>query len=243
MAKHLETLSEEEENVIIGYSERGIINSLIFAIGEDKNLLSEFIRLIKLPNSVEMPEILRYTVLLEQSFSRFGDADLVIIIHYKNKDKKVLFFEGKVKTHNKKWSIETEFKNFIDPINNENILRPKNYWSNLFSQLYLKKLLIEYSNSYEYQKVELGILEPYFGGFRKIGENKIVLKSFEKLKDCKDVCYIGLTPTLEDDIPAFSKDKGLGIHFLSWESVEAFCLKNGLKKVLNIFDYNKGQIY
>ena len=80
---------------ILGYSERGIINSLIFNIGGKKELMNRFIELIALPAPFELGQPTDYTILLEQSFSDFGDADLVIIIHYeKPKLNKVLFVEG-----------------------------------------------------------------------------------------------------------------------------------------------------
>ncbi|PWA05600.1 hypothetical protein [Flavobacterium psychrotolerans] len=231
----------EEQNKIFGYSERGIINSLIFNIGEDKNLLREFIGLIKLPYPIDVGEPKKYTILLEQSFSRFGDADLIIIIHYENKeDKKVLFFEGKVKTYKKNWNIETEFGKYIEPINSEHKIRPKNYWSNLFSQLYLKKSLID--NWIEInEKGGVKLLESERD--RKIGENKIVLKAFKKLNGCKQNYYIGLIPTLEENIKKFKGKTDFDLHFLSWETVHKFCKDNKLKKVLKMFKYNDGQIY
>ena len=69
---------------ILGYSERGIINSLIFCIVEskDKELMNKFIELIKIPELTVLGEPNDYTILLEQSFSGFGDADLVIIMEY-----------------------------------------------------------------------------------------------------------------------------------------------------------------
>ena len=238
------------ESKIIGYSERGIINSLIFTIGEDKELIKKFIELIELPNKIEIGEPQRYTILLEQSFSRFGDADLIIIIHYEDPIKNiVLFIEGKVNTYKKNWKIIDEYSNYLNPKSSDTKTKPTNYWSNLFSQLYLKTLLIKYRDNYNNPKIEIGILEPNFGDYRKIGKNEIVLKAFEKLKNYKEVYYIGLIPTVEDDIKDFLKGKeDLGIHFLSWKTVYDFCENHKceepkLNKVLNIFEHNKGQIY
>lgn len=50
---------------ILGYSERGIINSLIFSIGEDKELMSKFINKITVHESFKLGNPKRYTVLLE----------------------------------------------------------------------------------------------------------------------------------------------------------------------------------
>lgn len=234
----------EEKNTIYGYSERGIINSLVFNICEDKGLMKQFIELIKLPKPIDIGKPKKYTILLEQSFSRFGDADLIIIVHYEVPIKNiVLFIEGKVNTYKKSWNIVEEYRKYLEPKDGDTKIKPNNYWSNLFSQLYLKTLLMEYRHNYKYQKVEIGILEPNFGDFRKIGKNKIVNKAFDLITD-GEAYYIGLIPTPQNEIEDFLTDKkDLGIHFLSWETVHGFCADNDLTKVLNIFDHNKGQIY
>ncbi|PCH78090.1 MAG: hypothetical protein COB98_01645 [Flavobacteriaceae bacterium] len=229
---------------ILGYSERGIINSLIFSIGEDMELMNQFIGLIDLPKTFQLGTPKDYTVLLEQSFSRFGDADLIIIIHYKKpEDKKVLFIEAKVKTLQGNWILQTQYDKYIDQEQYEKKERYKGYSSNLFFQLHLKKLLIDYSTVYNGLKEEEGIEEPKFGDIRKIGNNKIVLDAFELLKD-SEAFYIGLIPSKEKEIEEFTKENETGLHFLAWEKVHEFCKDNEkLEKVLGIFGYNKGQIY
>lgn len=220
---------------ILGYSERGIINSLIFNIGEDKELLNKFIESIKLRNPFELGEPKDYTILLEQSFSRFGDSDLIIIIDYeKPENKKVLFFEGKVKTYKRNWNIQTQFNKYKkqEKYNGSS--------SNLFFQLHLKKLLIE--NLVEI-KEKGGIREPKFGDFRKKGSNKIVLDAFDLIAD-SEAYYIGLIPISQKKIDEFiEENKDLGLHFISWETVYDFCQCNNLEKVKEIFKYNEGQIY
>ncbi len=97
---------------IIGYSERGIINSLIFSIGEDKNLMDKFVQLLNIEELKGMDNPVDYEILLEQSFSGFGSADLIIIIEYKD-CKKVVFIEGKVKTsQTRTWSLKRQFEQF-----------------------------------------------------------------------------------------------------------------------------------
>lgn len=232
---------------ILGYSERGIINSLIFEIGEDIELMSDFIGYIDLPISFKLEKPTKYTVLLEQSFSRFGDADLIIIIHYeKPEQKKVLFIEGKVKTSQGNWKIQTHFDKYIDEVQYEKKEKYNGYSSNLFFQLYLKKLLIEYRVACKNVNILQGILEPKFGDIRKIGNNKVVLKAFN-LIECKkeNAYYVALIPTLHEDIKKFKGKADYDISFLSWETVHNFCKNNKkkLNKVLEIFEYNEGQIY
>lgn len=231
---------------ILGYSERGIINSLIFNIGNDKALMGGFIELIQIPNLniLEDPKPTDYTILLEQSFSRFGDADLVVIIHYeKPEDNKVLFIEGKVKTSNGSWNIQSQFGKYIEYRKDEKKIKPKNYWSILFSQLYLKKLLIENWN--EIKNDENFAIKSDYLGERKIGTNKVVLEALELIKcDKKNAYFVGLIPTRQKVFDKFEKKIDFEMSFLLWENVHAFCRKKEkLKDVLAIFEYNKGQIY
>jgi len=223
---------------ILGYSERGIINSLIFSIGEDKQLMREFIKLINIPEIEESEKIITdYTILLEQSFSRFGDSDLVIILEYEDpKDKKVLFIEGKVKTsQSKKWHLERQFEKFE---------REEKYTgssSNLFFQLHLKKILFDNCALKDFNN---GIEEPRYKENRKIGRNEVVLQAVKFVINCKKAFYIGLIPASEEDIENFGRKTDFDIHFLSWEKVHDFCVKEEkLKKVIEIFKYNEGQIF
>lgn len=221
---------------ILGYSERGIINSLIFNIGNDKTLLTKFIELINIQDLNQLKKPKDFTILLEQSFSRFGDADLVIIIEYEKplNKKIVLFIEGKVKTiQSKKWSLTKQYNNFIREE------KYNSYSSNLFFQLNLKKLLID--NWLEIDKNK-GINDPYFNDFRKIGDNAIVKKAFNMVA-CDKAYYIGIIPSSENDINDFSVKNNEEFHYLSWEKVENFCKTNGLNEVLTMFEYNRGQIY
>ncbi|RBN49348.1 hypothetical protein [Flavobacterium psychrolimnae] len=239
---------------ILGYSERGIINSLIFSIGEDKELMGEFINKITLNEPFNLGKPDRYTVLLEQSFSDFGDADLVIIIHYKDEkiekadDKIVLFIEGKVKTSGSNWIIKTQFDKYFQK------KEYKGYSSNLFYQLYFKKQLIdnwpEIKKQIEKDKIdkkgEKLEIKSFFRN-RKIGNNPIVEKAFN-LIECKEAYYIGIIPTLQEDINKFNDKIDFEMSFLSWEKVEEFCEENkskhpSLEKVIEIFDYNDKQIY
>ncbi len=228
---------------ILGYSERGIINSLVFSIGEDKELMDEFISLINIPEIEKLKDTAKdYTILLEQSFSRFGDADLVIIIHYKKpENNKVLFIEGKVKTSSGNWNIQYQFDKYDDEEQYKKKEKYSGYSSNLFFQLYLKQLLF---NNFTISEFEKGVIEPKFDDIRKIGENKVVLKAIKKIKKCKVAYYIGLIPTKQVDIDKFESKIDFDMHFLSWEKVYEFCKnEQKLKKVVKIFKYNKGQIY
>jgi len=219
---------------ILGYSERGIINSLIFNIGENKELMDKFVKLISLSTAIDFEEPIDYTILLEQSLSRFGDSDLIIIVKYdKAEDNRVIFFEGKVKTNQGNWNINYQYEKY------NSLEQYDGYTSNLFFQLYLKKLLID---NYVTIKEKGGVIEPRFGVLRKIGENPVVLNAFD-LIECRKAYFIGIIPTKVDDIKNFVKSNKTDLHFLSWASIYDFCVQNKLSKVLENFEYNKGQIY
>lgn len=230
---------------ILGYSERGMINSLMYNIGEDKELLKAFIKLISLPESIDIEDANDFEIIIEQSLSQFGDADLIIIAHCNNNKKKVLFFEAKVKTTQGNWIIGDQFAKYN--VNNEKKGYYKGYSSNLFYQLYLKKLLIDNHSSI----VNDGIVEDKLEKKRSIGGNVIVKNAAKMIGEGTSYYYIGIIPTMDDDIKAFLNNNndslkdnfGKELYFLSWKTIKDFCEKEKLQKVLKVFEYNDGQIY
>ena len=236
---------------IYGYSERGVINSIIFSIG-NVQLMTDFISSMDIPTIFENKAPTDYDVLLEQSFSRFGSADLVIIIKYDDepKNNKVLFIEGKVKTSQKTyWNLENQYEEFKKR-------NPKKS-SNLFFQLHLKKILFNNADVIDTSlkaKEELVIEETWYRTERKIGKNKIVAKAFDMI-NCSEAFYIGIIPASIDDIKKFLKENKRfeddpivkNIHLVSWHTLHGFCElkihKSLFENVKLNFEYNKGQIF
>jgi hypothetical protein len=211
---------------ILGYSERGVINSLIYNIGENKSLVLDFIKLISFPFQIDEPD--DYEIIIEQSFSDFGDCDLIILLYYSNTKKNlIIFFEAKVACH-KNWNLE---KHYLKKIKT----------SNLFNQLNLKKKLIE--KSIEKRNGIVGV----FDNKPKIGKNKIVLGALNRIENCNNASYVGIIPAKEDEVNDFKKKYAFDdvnfISCLTWEKVYEFCSKNELLKVKWVFDYNKEQIF
>jgi len=121
---------------ILGYSERGIINSLFYEMKFSKNnlkLLNDFFSLVSFPYRAVTFQISDVKILIEQSFSDFGDADAVILVNNQG-DKQAIFIEAKVKTSQGKWSIYDEFEKFKRGVPKSE--PPKGFSSNLFVQLY-----------------------------------------------------------------------------------------------------------
>ena len=163
---------------IIGYSERGLINSLFYEIKYSKNslkLFNEFMSLISFPYLNNIDFLIKdITIFIEQSFSDFGDADAVFLID-NNGRKQSIFIEAKVKTfHRLSWSIEKEFKNF-----DEGIKQDKVSSSNLFTQLYHKLRLIRALKNGGILSLLKGISFPQCSSrnIRKIGNNRVVLRA------------------------------------------------------------------
>ena len=97
---------------IMGYSERGIVSSLFNEIAFSANsydLLSRLLRLVVSPFAeIGLSEIQEAKLLIEQSFSDFGDLDALLLLTHDGK-RLSLFLEAKVKTiHTSVWSIDEE---------------------------------------------------------------------------------------------------------------------------------------
>lgn len=218
---------------IIGYSERGIINSLIYSMGYKKELVTKFINLANFPNKLEIKKPDEYQILIEQSLSDFGDADLIIIFNYKAmREKKVFFFEAKVKTvQRKSWSLEKQFNNYY-------AATADNYpTSNLFFQFYLKNLMMN-----EFLNIRDGV-EDKFKIKRKIGTNVVVLKAIEMLQNCSDIYYIAIVPSPNDELIKFNHNPGYKVNYLSWSTIQKFANINELKQAIQVFEFNEGQIF
>ena len=241
---------------IIGYSERGLLNSLFYEIRYSQNnlqLLNEFLSIVSIPYFSANFRVTNAKILIEQSFSDFGDADVVLLID-NNGTKQSVFVEAKVKTfHCQSWFIEEEFRTF-----REGIKQKKVSSSNLFVQLYHKVRLIKALQNGGIALLQKGIRFPECSSkaVRKIGHNNVVLKAVEMLRQyCNDTFFIALVP---DDIskikdfyrnvlrgyaPGFREWDVKNYGYVSWSEVEDFCKRFGLEETQNVFKFNMGQIY
>ena len=69
---------------ILGYSERGLINSLCYELRysqDNLQLLNNFLSLVSFAYRTVNFQISEAKILIEQSFSDFGDADLVLLVN------------------------------------------------------------------------------------------------------------------------------------------------------------------
>src|SRR5437016_2959456 len=101
---------------LLGYSERGFINALLHEIAyrereTAQDLVKELFRLVKWP-SERPPDALFNdcdTILVEQSFSDFGDADALFLFKFGTEGGAV-FFEGK---RGEDYTLDRAWKKFI----------------------------------------------------------------------------------------------------------------------------------
>lgn len=242
---------------ILGYSERGIINALLYEIqnSEDAESLLEMLLLRAnfpfVSNAVF--RVVSAEILIEQSFSGFGCADAVLLINT-GKHQTSIFIEAKVKpSQTSRWSIDDEFNTFATGA------RSKLDSSNLFTQLYHKLQMVTSLRSGDLSALKAGVPFPKSSSkkLRKIGGNDVVLKAVAKVQKYVDMTYyLAIVPDNPDNVNRFFNNEfkqaifneliGRDIRYygyLTWFDIVTFCEKHKLENTLDVFGFNKGQIY
>jgi hypothetical protein len=243
---------------VLGYSERGMINSLFYGIKSSQNglqLLNDFLHLASFPYLSVRFQISDAKILIEQSFSDFGDADSVLLVN-NQESKQVVFIEAKVKVSgNLNWSVTREFAEFVSGIENGKVNS-----SNLFVQLYYKARLINGLRADGVEQLQKGAKFPecFSKTVRKIGSNRVVLQAMDQLAGycCRDALFLALVPDDISSLKRFYEDSLRNYHpdgfpewdvtnwgYMSWGEVEKFCKDNKLDGVIENFEFNRGQIY
>ena len=238
---------------LTAYSERGIVNTLIYEIFHSKNsdeILVGLLSIARFPGREKtfLP-IESVKIFVEQSFSHFGDADVLILIN--TGDEKVsIFVEAKAK---KSWRIQTQFDKFIEGT------KSKVSSSNLFTQFYHKIRLVEAIKTVGIPGLQKGIDFPSSSSrpVRKIGSNEVVIKSVKELSMYLDeTYYLALLPDNPPVVDKFYNNelretkpvnypgwdtKNFG--YLTWKQIHEFCKEHNLVNSLYVFEHNRGQIY
>ncbi|MDD2192330.1 MAG: hypothetical protein PHO12_07295, partial [Bacteroidales bacterium] len=131
------------------------------------------------------------------------------------------------------WNLQTLYDNYVGvSVNN---YKQRKMGSNLFFQLKLKRSLVENLDTIrENNLIEVGVVS------KKIGNNAIVLRTVDMIDYAAEYFYVGIVPHCNFSQSEEDKEK---YNFLLWKDIEKFCEKNKLQNVLDMFDYNKGQIY
>jgi hypothetical protein len=238
---------------VIGYSERGAVNSLFYEIAYSSDAAARLAALVSratFPHTERCPPGGEATVLVEQSFSQFGDSDAVIVY---TDQPSLVFVEAKVKTWGaKEWSIGQEYSKFVSGLQTEVSS------SNLFAQLYFKYRLVGALRSRD-SSLLTGVEFPEWSSRRrrKIGANQVVLRAVDCLRSGIDeVFYLALIPERTDRVATFfdatldgGRVKGVTdwdmsmCGYLTWDQVAEFCAENSLRHTLAVLAFNEGQIF
>ena len=255
---------------VLGYSERGILNSLLFEIRYANNGAALFDRLIaksKFPLTDNKPSAGVATVLVEQSLSDFGTPD-VIVLRTSSTGNCAIFVEAKVQTaQSSSWQLCDQFSKFESGL--ESIAKSsdqdaqkklkKKLASNIFTQLYQKQCLVSILKDRNFSALKHGVDFPFWSTKpkRKIGENPVVLRAVKLIqRNVDSVFFLALVPDTDVQAANFFCQRLRKVHlrnvpewdpshygFLTWATVKAFCQKNHLEATLDAFAHNQGQIF
>ncbi|MDH7499042.1 MAG: hypothetical protein QHH30_01490 [candidate division NC10 bacterium] len=242
---------------VIGYSERGALNSLLYEISYSESaerLVGELLTLVHFPFlSCGVVGITEATILVEQSLSDFGDADAVMLL-CSSDGPMAVFIEAKVKPSQKAaWHIEEEYQQFVDGT------ATTVSSSNLFTQLYHKVSFVSGLRRGGITELERGLRFPPSSTLRqrKIGYNAVVHRATEQIRMfLKQVRYVALVPDEPDRVaeffatrlamsapPGYDEWSTRDYGFICWCEIESFCRTQGLLNTIQVLEFNTGQIY
>jgi hypothetical protein len=233
-----------------GYSERGMINSICYEIRYSQNgpkLLQNFLGMCTFPRSRPTFEnFSSATLLIEQSFSDFGDLDLLMLLE--GTCTQAICLEAKVKTYDPNyWSLQKEWKMFIEAKNSDKGR------SNLFTQLYRKMRLLKKVRNMDEEMAADTLAKRW-----SLGKNGVVRKAAHALaNNCSEAWMVALVPDSKANAHAFfqgalpTPPPGLtdweyaNFGYLTWEEFEAHCRTNAAEwpETLANFEFNRGQIF
>ncbi len=242
---------------LCGYSERGILNSLLYEIRyADKAdaLLGQLIDEAVFPFAEKKPPSGKATFLIEQSLSGFGNADAIILLTSNGK-KCTIFVEAKVQASlSKDWCLSDQFSKFKKGLK---LPKTSGHISDLFTQLYHKQRFMGHSIEELKQRIDFPEWSTKRKRKRKIGDNSVVLCAAEKIKQHDaEVFYLSLVPDVDERVDEFFNQTLRNAclpkvpewdtshyGYLTWARVESFCEQNDLNNTLAVFKYNGAQIY
>jgi hypothetical protein len=237
---------------IKGYSERGVINSIAYFLDSNQEYIYDFIKLLNIPLQEGEYD---YVFLVEQSFSDFGDSDLIIIVNEKIKNERfVIFIECKIKTFLGKFSMDNEFNEISAALKDG---YKSGISSNLFVQLYYKYLLVKTNGQGDPKDKEIFMKYNRKTKTRNIcriiGNNKIVKHAFkEYIKNAKDCFYAAIVPTplsemndgdFQNKINLLKLMPSTNAHSCYWGVIHDYFKNIKATKALEVFCFNDKQIY
>lgn len=250
--------SNDQSVTLVGYSERGMVNAICEDIlyAEDKlQRLEEFIRLVAFPHpnapQRDFTGISNAKILVEQSFSDFGDLDLLILLDHKDGRRQALLIEAKVHTSSAALTIVNRWQHFQEYLGGN-----KEKKSNLFVQLYRKMRLV--------YKLTHGTAPLSSDGVAKrwsLGANPVVEKAADLLADyTESPWFIALLPDTPSELESFFSTTMMSFTpnpqslpdwdakrwgHVTWKEIDVHCQsrRSAWPRTTSNFEWNKGQIY
>jgi len=191
---------------LLGYSERGMMNALaddIHHSTDPTSTLSEFLSWFDFPMTDSPPcfqDIENATLLVEQSFSDFGDLDLLILLEHRDKRRQAILIEAKVSNDTNSWrTVEDRWDEFTQMLNGG-----EGTTSNLFVQLHRKvrmvKFLLSKKDGYE---------PDIFTPRGSQGTNQVVGRAIELVREYigdGNVWYGAILPDETGELDAFASE-------------------------------------
>jgi len=238
---------------VLGYSERGLVNALFYEMRfsvHGTDMLRAFLENARFVHPGDrLNPFTHATVLIEQSFSDFGDADAVILLDGES-SKQCVFVEAKVKTCGEaEWRIEDEWADFLG------MLEDACPTSNLFVQLYRKARLTGLLLNRQHH-----LPRNILGQRWSLGQNSVVNRAADRLAGyAADARFLALIP--EDRVRAhqfFSTSTAdlspvladwnsswVKWGYLTWADIHSMCSRAPDRWPLTIdcFVHNEGQIF
>ncbi len=243
---------------LVGYSERGMVNALCDDVlhGDPGTLLGNlkaFLGLCCFPHAQTKPDfstIKEAKLIVEQSFSDFGDPDLLVLLKYQDERKQAILMGAKVSTDTLNWTrIEDHWDDFGGYLAGD-----RGKTSSLFVQLYRKVQLM--------RKVAGQNLLPDAVSTRwSLGNNRVVRSAAALLAEyVQESLYVAIVPDhipevethFRDHLPEFDHVANnlapLDVSrwgFVTWPQIYAMAeAKPTLwPQLLNNFSWNEHQIF
>lgn len=253
---------------LMGYSERGMMNALCYDILWSRSLRQvetflgwfDFGHLDE-PKRPRFSDITDARLIVEQSFSDFGDLDLLILLDHKPRHgpgtfpaRQAVLIEAKVSTDTDSWqTLGDRFDEFLRLIDGG-----EGSTSNLFVQLHRKVRLVE-----SLRDESGAILPDRLTPRGSLGNNQVVGRAKQTLADYVrnggQAWFAAIVPDDPDEAAGFTRelsaDEGVvatlsrwdakHLGFLAWKTLHERAVADGESWPITkaAFDWNEGQIY
>jgi len=239
---------------LLGYSERGMVNALCDDMAhslDPASAVSSFLSWFDFPAlQPDFSNVENATLLVEQSFSDFGDLDLLILVENNDETLQAVLIEAKVSNDTRSWAtVEDRWAEFLGMFDGGG-------WntSNLFVQLFRKVRLAD--SLAEHPGPFAADLFVPRGSPSQNAVVRRAVAELEKYIKGGNVWFGAILPDDPDDLEAFSRDtlqtctvaqrlprwNTSRWGFLSWRTIDENTKQNWPRTQVG-FEWNRGQIY